>query len=85
MNTIKNLAEPAQGKALTIYESILLKGRQEGMEKGELKNKFLVFKNGLKMELDLTTLIQLTDIDQTLADTWRKLLQQNPDAEFPKK
>lgn len=77
MNTIMNLAEPAQGKALSIYETILLEG--------ELKNKFLVFKNGLKMQFDLETLIQLTDIDQKLADTWRKLLQQNPDAEFPQK
>lgn len=83
MNTIKNLAEPAQGKALTIYETILLKGRQEGIQTGELNNKFLIVKNGLKMKLDLALLIQLTEIDQTLANTWISLLQQNPDAELP--
>lgn len=89
MNTIKNLAEPAQGKALTIYETILLKGRQEGRQEGiqtgELNNKFLIFKNGLKMKLDLPMLIQLTEIDQTQANSWYTLLQQNPDAEFPQK
>lgn len=77
MSTISKLEEPVQTKALSIYETILLEG--------ELKNKFLVFKNGLKMQFDLETLIQLTDIDQKLADTWHKLLQQNPDAELPQK
>lgn len=89
MSTIKNLKEPVQGKALTIYETILLEGELKGIEKGEikgeLKNKFLVFKNGLKMQFDLETLIQLTDIELSLAKKWAKLLQQNPDAEFPQK
>ncbi|MDP5170995.1 MAG: hypothetical protein NWR72_12175, partial [Bacteroidia bacterium] len=62
-------------------------GREEGMEKGEVKGitkkNFLVFKNGLKLGLDLDLLLQLTGISMETALKWKAWLEIHPEAELP--
>lgn len=66
MSAINQLTTPAKEKALSIYETILL----EGEKKGEVKQKFKVFQNGIQMGLPLDTLIKLTNLPLKLAKEW---------------
>lgn len=82
MDAIKNLTEPSKEKVLTIYETILRQGREEGIEEGHQEKNFEVFKNGIPLEIEIKTLQQLTGVSDRLAKSWKLLLEKNPKAEF---
>ena len=99
MSAINNLSDTSKEKVMTIYDTIFYQGemkgmekgreegREEGMEEGEVKGitkkNFLVFKNGLKLGLDLDLLLQLTGISMETALKWKAWLEIHPEAEFP--
>lgn len=87
MSAIKKLNEPAKEKVLTIYETIFHEGEEKGIligrQEGKIEKDFLVFKNGIPMGFDLDTLIKLTGVVKKTALSWKKLLDKNPDADFP--
>lgn len=82
MDAIKNLTEPAKEKVMTIYETILRQGREEGIEEGHQEKNFEVFKNGIPLKIEIKTLQQLTGVSDRLAKSWKLFLEKNPKAEF---
>ncbi|MEX2590940.1 MAG: Rpn family recombination-promoting nuclease/putative transposase, partial [Chitinophagales bacterium] len=55
MDTLSDMPEPVKGKALSVYDQLMLEGREKGIEENRRENTVSLYRNGVSVEVIATS------------------------------